>query len=264
MNNVLSTEQIAMKAPAVVELTHADNLSKHYTHIPTMTLVEDMAQLGWEVVDVKQGKSRDSSKRMFKKHMVVFRNPNIKISREGMDAVFPQILLTNSHDGKSSFQFRAGLFRLICSNGLVISTQDFAQARLRHSGYSFDHLKGVVMEMVNKIPDTIKTPNSLTEVELTEEQKMEFALKAIGIRFDKGNAEVLPQELLVPLREQDKGNDLWSVFNVVQEKLVRGGFKYTLKEGRRANRTARRISNFIQDIRINEQLFDLAKSYANA
>ena len=69
MNNVLSTEQIAMKAPAVVELTHADNLSKHYTHIPTMTLVEDMAQLGWEVVDVKQGKSRDSSKRMFKKHL---------------------------------------------------------------------------------------------------------------------------------------------------------------------------------------------------
>ena len=77
-------------------------------------------------------------------------------------------------------------------------------------------------------------------------------------------SEVLPQELLVPLREQDKGNDLWSVFNVVQEKLVRGGFKYTLREGRRTNRTARRISNFIQDIRINEELFDLAKSYANA
>ena len=216
MNNVLSPEQIALQAPAVVELTHADNLSKHYTHIPTMTLIEDMEQLGWEVVDVKQGKSRDDSKRMFKKHMVVFRNPNLKISREGMDAVFPQILLTNSHDGKSSFQFRAGLFRLVCSNGLVISTQDFAQTRMRHSGYSFQQLKDVVMDMVAKIPDTIK------------------------------------------------GNDLWSVFNVVQEKLVRGGFKYTLREGRRTNRTARRISNFIQDIRINEQLFDLAKSYANA
>lgn len=264
MNQVLTPEQIAVKAPAVVELTHADNLSKHYTHIPTMTLMEDMAKLGWEVVDVKQGKSRDLSKRMFKKHLVIFRNPNLKISREGSDAVFPQILLMNSHDGKSSFQFRAGLFRLICSNGLVITTQDFAQARLRHSGYSFEHLKSVVMEMVEKIPDTIKTLNSLTEVELTEEQKMEFALKAIGIRFEKGNAEVLPQELLVPLREQDKGNDLWSVFNVVQEKLVRGGFKYTLREGRRTNRTARRISNFIQDIRINEELFDLAKSYANA
>jgi len=264
MNNILSPEQIALKAPAVVELTHADNLSKHYTHIPTMTLIEDMEQLGWEVVDVKQCKSRDASKKMFKKHMVVFRNPNLKISREGMDAVFPQILLTNSHDGKSSFQFRAGLFRLVCSNGLVISTQDFAQTRMRHSGYSFQQLKEVVKEMVSKIPDTIQTLNSLTEVELTEEQKMDFALKAIGIRFDKGNAEVLPQELLVPMRDSDKGNDLWSVFNVVQEKLVRGGFKYTLREGRRTNRTARRISNFIQDIRINEQLFDLAKSYANA
>ena len=126
------------------------------------------------------------------------------------------------------------------------------------------HNESVVMEMVEKIPDTIKTLNSLTEVELTEEQKMDFALKAIGIRFDKGNAEVLPQDLLIPLRDQYKGNDLWSVFNVVQEKLVRGGFKYTLREGRRANRTARRISNFTQDIRINEQLFDLAKSYANA
>ena len=98
MNISLTPEQIALKAPAVVELTHADNLSKHYTHIPTMTLMEDMEKLGWEVVDVKQGKSRDLTKRMFKKHMVVFRNPNIKISREGMDEVFPQILLTNSHD----------------------------------------------------------------------------------------------------------------------------------------------------------------------
>ena len=38
-----------------------------------------------------------------------------------IDTVYPQILLTNSHDGKNAFTFTAGLFRLICENGLVIA-----------------------------------------------------------------------------------------------------------------------------------------------
>ena len=38
-----------------------------------------------------------------------------------IDTVFPQILLTNSHDGKNAFTFTAGLFRMICENGLVLS-----------------------------------------------------------------------------------------------------------------------------------------------
>jgi hypothetical protein len=66
-------------------------------------------------------------------------------------------------------------------------------------------------------------------------------------------------ELLKPTRVEDKGSDLWSVFNVVQEKIVHGMFDYQYGV---KNRKARKIKNFKQDMLVNEKLFGLAMEYA--
>ena len=215
--------------------------------------------LGWQVSDVKQVGSKKGMQ-AFKKHLVIFRNPEIVVKSDDGETVYPQILLSNSHDGLSSFQFRAGLFRLVCTNGLVISTKDFGAMSIRHKGYSFEELKKTVFELVEKLPVTVETLNKFREVTLTEEQKVEFALQAIGIRFGENGAEVQVEELLKPVRKEDEGNELWQVFNVIQEKLSRGGFKYKASTGR--NKTARSIKNFNRDIELNEQLYELAESFA--
>ena len=51
------------------------------------------------------------------------------------------------------------------------------------------------------------------------------------------------------------GNDVWSVFNVVQEKIIHGGFDYI--SGTKV-RKARKVKNFKQDQKINKELFELA------
>jgi hypothetical protein len=253
-------DQIAQLAPAVMSETHKETLSSNYTHIPTKQLIEDMSKLGWGVTDVKQGLTRKGNAE-HKKHLVTFRNPDLKIqSKNGDDVVYPQIVLINSHDGKSSFQFRAGLFRLVCSNGLIICTEDFGQMRMRHSGYSFSQLQGLINEMVMNIPNTIKTLNNFKEKELTEEEKVDFAMRAIQIRFRDEEVKVSTEDVLKSIRNEDESNDLWTVFNVVQEKLVRGGFKYVNRKGKL--RRARKITNFVKDIKINEELFELANTYA--
>ena len=254
----LTKEEIQAKAPAVASTQAASNVSEKYVHVPTMELVDDMAELGWGVSDVKQVGSKKGLTN-FKKHLVTFRNENIVIKGEDGETVYPQILLTNSHDRLSSFQFRAGLFRLVCTNGLVISTQDFGQMRIRHKGYSFEELKKTVMELVEKLPVTVETLNKFREVTLSEEQKHELALKAVGIRFGENGAEVDVQEILKPTRKEDEGSDLWTVFNVIQEKVVRGNFKYKTIKGR--NKTARSIKNFNRDLQLNEQLYELAESF---
>ena len=66
-------------------------------------------------------------------------------------------------------------------------------------------------------------------------------------------------DLLQPTRAEDRGNDLWSVFNVVQEKLITGDFNYRM--GSKA-RKGREIKNFKQDMLINKRLFQTALSYA--
>lgn len=254
----LTKEEIQEQAPAVASTQAASNVSDKYVHVPTMELVDDMAKLGWGVSDVKQVGSKKGLNK-FKKHLVTFSNESIVIKGDDGETVYPQILLTNSHDGLSSFQFRAGLFRLVCSNGLVIATEDFGQMRIRHKGYSFQELKKTVMELVEELPVTVETLNKFREVVLSDEQKHELAMKAIGIRFGENGAEVDVQEILKPTRKEDEGSDLWTVFNVIQEKMVRGKFKYKTIKGR--NKTARTIKNFNRDVKLNEELYQLAESF---
>jgi len=257
----ISKEQIRQQAPSIFTATSAPGTSEKYAHIPTDKIIDDMAALGWGVVDVKQVKARKGVG--FQKHLVVFRNNDIQITAEDGDNVFPQILLTNSHDGKNAFTFTAGLFRMICENGLVVSSREFENMKIRHMGYSFEELQNTIKSMVEKLPLTVESLNKFRQVELGQEQALDFAKKALEVRFgdDVENIKVDLNELLTATRPQDKGSDLWSVYNVIQEKLVHGMFNYTY--GSKV-RKARKIKNFQQDMVLNEKLYDLALEYVPA
>jgi hypothetical protein len=94
-----------------------------------------------------------------------------------------------------------------------------------------------------------------------EQQMIDFATKAIATRFTEDEIDNIVidfDDLLTPTRPQDKGNDLWSVYNVIQEKLTHGLFNYN--SGGKI-RKARKIKNFNQDLQLNERLYDLALEY---
>ena len=252
--------EIKQIAPSVFTKTAATNVSDKYTHIPTSKVMDDMRKLGWDVVDAKQVKARKGVG--FQKHLIVFRNPNVVINGNDGDTVFPQILLTNSHDGKNAFTFTAGLFRLVCENGLVISTQQFEDVKLRHMGYTFEELQTKIHKMVERLPLTVESMNRFKGKQLVKEQIEEFAQKAAAIRFGAEqlqNITIDYNKLIEPTRPEDQGNDLWSVFNVIQEKLVHGMFEYTA--GGKL-RKARKIKNFKQDLDLNAKLYELAVEYA--
>jgi hypothetical protein len=237
-------------------------VSDKFTHIPTYKVIEDMEQLGWGVVDAKQVKARKGAG--YQKHLVVFRNPEVVINGTDGDTVFPQILLTNSNDGKNAFTFTAGLFRMVCENGLVISTQEFKSVRIRHMGYTFEELQDQVRVMVEQLPLTVESMNKMKQIQLDEEQAKALAKKALTTRFTEeqvNNIKVDLDELLKPTRDEDKGTDLWSVFNIIQEKILEGDFNYIsgVKQ-----RKARKVKNFKQDMEINQKLFAMAAEFVAA
>ena len=253
----LSKEQVKQVAPSVFTKHGSSNVSEKYSHIPTERVMDDMSALGWNVVDAKEIKARKNQG--FQKHMLVFANPEIVINGNDGDTVFPRILLTNSHDGKNAFTFKAGLFRLVCSNGLVIADEQFGEMKIRHMGYDFEALQSLITEIVEKLPLTVESMNKFKNKQLSEDQKQKFALEALGLRFDTENKTFNVDEFLAPTRKEDEGNDLWSVFNLVQEKLVNGMVDY--RAGSK-QRKARRIKNFQQDVKLNSELYELALAYA--
>jgi hypothetical protein len=269
MLNIRNTEFIDKKeiknlAKSIFTETGSPNVSEKYAHISTEKIIDDMALLGWGVVDAKEVKARKKDFIGYQKHLVVFRNNEIQITSEDGDNVFPQILLTNSHDGKNAFTFTAGLFRMVCENGLVISSKEFENMKIRHYGYSFEELQEVIKTMVEKLPLTVDSLNKFRSVELGQDQMVEFAKKALLTRFDEkelDNIKIDFNDLLTPTRPEDKGSDLWSVYNVVQEKLTHGMFNYGY--GTKI-RKARKIKNFNKDLELNEKLYGLALEYVPA
>jgi len=242
-------EQIKAAAPSVFTETKAAHLTDKYIQTPTIRVVEDLINLGWEVTKVQEVKSRKY--KGFQKHLLVFRNPDITIKGANGDDSFPEILLTNSHDGKAAFNFRVGIFRLVCSNGLVISDADFGVMSIRHMNYTFESLQAKVAEMITKLPGLVNKINTFKAKELTEEQMTDFATKAAALRTKK---TVNIMDVLEATRTEDQGNDLWVVFNRVQEKILGGSYTS-------GGRKARSVKNFQKDIQLNEQLFELAESY---
>ena len=238
-------------------------LSKHYSFVPTSRVINDLRSMGWDAVDACQVKSRKSSTNGYQKHMVTFENESYKT--EGATE-YPQLLLTNSHDGGNAFTLSAGIFRLVCSNGLVIKTEDYGTSRLVHKGYSFESIQDLVEQFVATIDETLTRITAMKEVELNKEQQIEFAKTAALLRFtekayNEGNiADVVElDDLLSVDRKEDKGNGLWEVYNRVQESLVQGKFHYV--GGNKKSRKARPIKNFKQSIDVNKKLSELAFAY---
>jgi len=248
-NHHYTLDQIKQIAPSVFTTDKAPHLTDKYIQTPTSRVVEDLMNLGWQVTKAQEVKSRKYQGHQ--KHLIVFRHPDIMIKGQNGDDAFPQILLTNSHDGKAAFNFRVGIFRLVCSNGLVISDADFSNVSIRHINYTFETLQTKIQEVIAKLPGLVQKINLFKSTELTETQMVDFAAKASALRT-KQRVNVL--DLLSAERDEDRGNDLWLVFNRVQEKLLGGSYKA-------GNRKARSVKNFQKDIQINEQLFELAESY---
>jgi len=262
----LNDEQIKEVCPVAFSESASSEVSKHYTHIPTNQVIDDMRKLGWGVIEAKQVAARKTATAGFQKHMMVFRHPDLMVEGKDGDNVWPQIIMTNSHDGKNSFSFQAGMYRFVCSNGLVIADQEFGKMRIRHMGYDFDTLRETINEMVEKLPLTVESMNKFKNTELSEPQKYDLARKALATRLKVQKDQKVDQvykidldAFLKPVRKEDSGNDLWSVFNLVQEKVVEGDFEYI--SGVKL-RKARKIKNFKQDLDVNQKLFAVAKEFA--
>ena len=241
-------------------------LSKHYSFVPTSNVINDLRSMGWDCVDAVQVKARKKSTSGYQKHMITFEHPKYKV--EGAEE-YPQLLLTNSHDGGNAFTLSAGIFRLVCSNGLVIKTEDYGTSRLVHKGYSFEAVQKLVNEFVETIDETLTRITAMKKVELTKEQQIEFAKKAALLRFtaksyneDNISDVVDIDDLLNVERKEDAGNGLYEVFNRVQESIVQGKYNYAssgkVNDADTKIRKARPIKNFKQSIDVNKKISKLA------
>ncbi|WKB50565.1 DUF932 domain-containing protein [Eleftheria terrae] len=256
-NRPLTDDEIRRVAPSIYAPAAHESRSERYSYIPTSEVLAKLRQEGFEPFAACQSRTRDAGKREHTKHLVRLRHPSQIEGRE-----VNEILLLNSHDGSSSYQMLAGVFVFVCSNGLVVG-QTAADVRIPHKGDVISRVVEGAHVVLDGFTRVVEDREVMKSVQLHEEERLAFASAALEVRYEPDETKPAPvtaQQILMPARAEDRGHDLWTTFNVVQERLIRGGLRGRASSGR-PTRT-RPVTGIDQDVRLNRALWTLGREMA--
>lgn len=256
----LSDEQIRNQAPSIFAAAPVAGVSERYTFLPTAQIVGRMRQEGWAPVEVQQQAVRVEGRMGFQKHVIRFQRRD-EIAKPG--EFTPEIALVNSHDRSSAYQIHGALYRFVCANGLMVSDSTIERVSIRHSGRETDEVIAASFSMLAQIPQLTERVNAFRARQLTPAEQHQFAERALQLRWDDLRfSPVGVEKILWPRRTEDTGADLWTVYNRVQENLLRGGqrdWHQRRENGRRIGKS-RPITGLDESIRVNKQLWELAEA----
>src|ERR1700712_2098906 len=174
----LADDQMRCAAPSIFAQGKHVSRSDRYTYIPTIEVLRGLRKEGFEPFMVAQSKSRVEGKAEFTKHLIRLRHAGqVQIRPEANE-----IILINSHDGASSYQMLAGMFRFVCCNGLVCGSVA-NDIRIPHKG----NVQGDVIESAFRVLDDFQAVDAATEgmkgLTLQEGEERAFATAALALRY---------------------------------------------------------------------------------
>jgi hypothetical protein len=195
------------------------------------------------------------------------------------------LTLYNSNNARSSCKLYAGVFRYICSNGIVAG--EGFEAKMRHSKLTANGFNDLVNDQAKALPALMDNIERLKSIAMDPKQVLDFAYDAAELRWGmdptwKPNSELTPATETESLRGSyataqtmtdmnatrrygDSDATAWGAFNRSQEALIRGGVRirsYTERNQHGANRKARPIAALAETVRVNRKLWDMADALA--
>lgn len=252
----LTHDELMQHTPSVFgEEKHASR-SERYAYIPTITLLESLQREGFQPFFACQTRVRDQSRREHTKHMLRLRRAGQITGQQ-----VPEIILLNSHDGSSSYQMLPGLFRSVCCNGLVCGTS-LGEVRVPHKGNVVEKVIEGAYEVLGVFDRVEEKRDAMQSLLLPPPAQQALAKAALTYRFGEEHQPVTESQVLSARRWQDDQNDLWSVFNRLQENLSKGGLSGRSVQGKRSR--TRAVNGIDGDIKLNRALWVMAEELQQA
>ncbi|EEA8859186.1 DUF932 domain-containing protein [Salmonella enterica] len=252
----LTHEELMQYTPSVFgEDKHASR-SDRYSYIPTITLLENLRREGFEPFFACQSRVRDPGKREHTKHLLRLRRAGQITGQQ-----VPEIIILNSHDGSSSYQLLPGYFRQVCTNSLVCG-QSFGEIRVPHRGDIAEKVIEGAYDVLGVFDRVEEKREAMQSLQLPPPAQQALAKAALTYRFGEEHQPVTATQILTPRRYEDRKDDLWSVFNRIQENLLKGGLSGRTAKGKRTH--TRAVNGIDGDIRLNRALWVMAEQMQQA
>lgn len=266
MNAVLSNEQIQAYAPSAFATRPFHAQSSRYAFIPTSVVIDGMRNAGFLPVKASQSRSRIEGKSEFTKHMIRFRSAASVDQRAIVGDSVIEAVLINSHDGTSAYKLLCGMFRFVCSNGMVVADSLVGSVNIRHTGNVIEDVIGGTERILSNGARVMDVVNNWKQIGLSQPEQHLLAETAHSLRFPaEANGEqsniaktVTPDMLLSARRSEDNRPDLWHTFQRIQENSTKG-FR-TWSNRRRV--TARAVNGIDGDVKLNAALWSMTEKFA--
>lgn len=263
-NSPLDLSTLARVVPSAFAEAPHDSRSEKYQHIPTHRIITALSSEGFHPISAMQSGSRDVSKRAHTKHLIRFRHVDSKPILEGLHH---ELCLLNSHDGSSSYRLMAGMFRLACSNGLIVSEGPRTEIRIPHKGDIVSQVIDGSYEVVKSAPLIAEKVRDFQALQLSTGEQLAFAKAAMVVRFGEELEKhpIAPERIIKSCRAEDHADTLWNTYNRVQEHLTKGGHRYETTDERgyvTARRRTRPIGSVDGNVSTNRALWTLATEMA--
>lgn len=256
----MNNDEILHQAPSVFADAAHTQTSDRYAFLPTIEVVDRMRDDGWAVVMAAQQKIRNESREGFQKHILRFRRRD----QLGQSVeFFTDVVLVNSHDRSCAYQLHAGIFRLVCGNGMIVADSTFAKVSIKHLHFDPGEIIDASANVVSSVPALEDRIGQFRSTSLSDHERTAFAEAALLTRYESlEDAPIRADKVLEPRRYEDGEPTLWNTFNVVQENLIRGGLRDRRKrkpDGKRFPKT-RAIRSIDADVKLNKALWHLAEA----
>ena len=254
----LSEAQLRKLVPAAYATHAAKSTSEQYQFVSTAELINRLGKEGFVPVRAVQNNARSEEGNSTTRHMIRFRRSD---APRIVGEVFPEVMIINGHNGAVKFQMCGGLYRMVCSNGLVVSVPgQSTRATTRHIGDTLAIVEDAFKMSVATANLASDRVAAMMDAKLSAEDTQRFARLAASMAFGETHSLAKePAPLLVPRRAEDDKQDLWHVLNRIQENTMRGGVPYVSAGGRAVH--TKGITRVKRDIGFNMALWDLAEDF---
>lgn len=260
----MTDDELRKVAPSVFTDHASPRMSDRYGFIPTSEVVTALRGEGFQPVFAGVTRSRKSEafdRTPYARHLIRFRQEGAVALHDG----FPELVLRNDHGGAGAYELFSGFFRVVCLNGLVACSGSLGSIRVRHSVRAVAGVVDGAWQVARNVDALAGEIDTFRSIMLTASDAVDFARRALRIRYDEGTAPVDPRALLQVRRYDDRPSDLWSVFNRVQENLTGKvspslGFVPPMTDKGRPRRM-RAVTGVHESVRVNRDLWALASEF---
>ena len=257
----LNEVALRTQAPSIYASGPMLGVSERYTFVPTARIVDGLREHDWVPVAVEEQRIRLEARRGFQKHMIRFRRAE---QMETLDEWNVELVLLNSHDRGCAYQLHAGIYRRVCSNGLVLSEGSFEAIQFRHSGLETDEVVQASFRLLEYVPRVGELVQRFRARTLDCRESFALARQALLLRYPSvEEAPIDAETLLKARRPEDEGTDLWRSLNRIQESLTRGGVSDFHRDRRGKLRSVRPLRGIDSKVTVNKGLWSLAERLAN-